>query len=80
MNLIKNFLNVPSGQQITLTEIQMWVVEWTSRYSAYSMSGLKQEYKVFPTKSEANHFADQLKQAFKLINYKVNTRVTVTKN
>lgn len=62
-------LGIPTGEQKELVAYNSWVVRWTSRYGEYR-SDENQEAEIFPSEDDANEFANQLKEAFKLLRYK----------
>ncbi len=78
MNILKK-LFVPSGQKQELTAYETWSVRWRSRYGEYG-SDTQDEMEVFTTKEDANKFATELREAFKLIKHTSGTRVEVSKN
>ncbi len=59
--------------------VQLWIVNWYSRYDEYSVS-VKKEYEAFISEDEANKFADSLRKAYKLLRHTSGTQVTVEKN
>lgn len=78
MNILKK-LFVPSGQQQELTVYESWCVRWRSRYGQYG-SDTQDEMEIFTTKEDAEKFATELRNAFKLIKHTSGTRVEVIKN
>lgn len=56
--------------------VKLWIVEWRSRHGAFS-GDLRNEYEAFPHKEDAEHFAQSLRAAFKLIKHTSNTSVNV---
>ena len=72
-------LFAPTGENKELTTIQTWSVRWYSRYGAYS-TDTRKECEVFISKEDAEHFAGQLKAAFKLIKHTSGTYITIEKS
>ena len=78
MNFFKKIL-IPSRAKQELTAYESWVVRWTSRTGPFSGDG-RPEAEVFTTEEDANIFAKQLKEAFRLIRYDKLDNVKVEKN
>jgi hypothetical protein len=51
-------------------------VRWFSRWGEFSTE-TRQECEIFTSESEANEFANQLREAFQLIRHTSNAKVTV---
>ncbi len=68
---------IPDGKR-TIEGAQTWEVRWQSRSGEFS-SDTKPELAIFFSESDANDFAQALRDAFTLIRYKsaVGTQVTV---
>lgn len=62
----------------TVDAVELWYVEWTSRYDKYC-NDTQKEFEAFPSKEDAENFAESLRQAFKLIRHTSQTRVSVYK-
>ncbi len=78
MNLFKE-LSIPNAQKEALIAYESWVVRWKSRHGQYG-SDTKDEFEVFTTEKDAEKFATQLKEAFKLIKHSSGNKVEVYKN
>ena len=78
MNILKK-LFVPSGQQQELTAYESWCVRWRSRHGKYG-SDTQDEMEIFTTKEDAEKFAIELRNAFKLVKHTSGTKVEVSKN
>lgn len=78
MNILKK-LFVPSGQKQELTAYEIYSVRWRSRQGQYR-SDTQDEMEIFTTKEDAEKFATELRNAFKLIKHSSGTRVEVSKN
>lgn len=78
MNFFKKIF-IPNGQKEPVTAYETWVVRWRSRYGQY-VSDTQDECEIFTTKEDAEKFAIQLKEAFKLIKHSSGNRVEVSKN
>ena len=76
MNFKKLF--APSGDKKELTALENWSVRWTSRYGEFS-GHTQAECEFFLSEEEANHFAEQLREAFKLIRHTSLNKVEVKK-
>ncbi len=55
---------------------EAWSVRWFSRWGEFSTE-TRQECEIFTSESEANEFANQLREAFQLIRHTSNSKVTV---
>lgn len=66
--------NEPAYQPITL-----WEVRWTSRHGQFHHD-VRGELEAFASKEEADDFANDLRQAFKLIRYTAGDKITVQRN
>ena len=76
----KKKLTVPeTNDTIEIESIQLWKVQWTSRYGEFS-GHTSQEFEAFTSEREANDFAESLRNAFKLIRHTSGNTVTVTKS
>lgn len=69
---------IPNGQKTEITAIEQWSVRWYSRYGEYS-TDVRQECEFFISEDEAKLFAEQLKQAFKLVKCTSNNIVKIIK-
>lgn len=57
-----------SNETKQVDEARLWAVRWTARYSDFS-AGTMPVMRVFPSKIDAEEFAQSLKAAFKLIQH-----------
>jgi hypothetical protein len=78
MNILKKIL-APSGQQQELEAYETWIVRWESRYGECSFE-TQPEMEVFTSKEDAEKFAVELRNAFKLIRHTSGTDVNLRKN
>ena len=78
MNLFKK-LWIPTGEKQTVTAYETWVVRWRSRHGQFHHD-TQDECEIFTSKQDAEKFADQLKEAFKLRKLSSGNRVEVYKN
>jgi len=80
--MIKNFfkkkLEVPLIKHVDVEAIQLWQVEWKSRYEDYSYA-IKDEFEVFTSEEHAKEFAEALRAAFKLIRHTYGNEVKLSK-
>ena len=72
-------LFAPSGEKKELTAIENWSVRWSSRYGSYSCD-TRNECEFFTSKEDAEHFAEQLRDAYKLIKHTSGTSVSVERS
>jgi hypothetical protein len=72
-------LFVPSEEKKELTAIENWSVRWYSHYGSYS-GDTRKECEFFTSKEDAEHFAEQLRDAYKLIKHTSNTSVSVERS
>jgi hypothetical protein len=70
---------IPSGETQELTAYESWTVRWLSRHGYYS-SDTRTEVEVFTNEEDANAFAEELRNAFKLIKHTSGITVKVEKN
>jgi len=80
MNFFKRKVEVPNPQEkIELEGVQLWRVDWISRYDNWSGT-IRKEAEVFTSEEDAEKFKNALKEAHKLIrNSGIETRVTMSK-
>jgi len=78
MKFLKNIL-IPNGEKEEVKVYGSWFVEWKSRHDEYA-GNVKPEAILFITKEEAVKFANQLKEAFKLIKHTSGNEVTIRGN
>lgn len=80
MSFFKRKVEVPNPEEkIELEGVQLWRVDWISRYDNWSYSTRK-ETEVFTSEEDAKKFRDALKEAHKLIrNAGSETRVKMSK-
>ena len=65
----KKKLQVPeNNENKEIESIQLWYVSWYSRFTEYS-TGTEKCVEAFPSKQEADTFAESLRNAFKLIKH-----------
>jgi len=77
MNFKKLF--VTSGEKKELTAIENWSVRWYSRYGSFS-GDTRKECEFFTSKEDAEHFAQQLRDAYKMIKHTSGTSVSVERS
>lgn len=77
MNLFKK-LFIPSGEKQEVTAYENWSVRWLSRNGQFS-GDTQKEAEFFTNKDDAEKFATELKEAFKLIKHTSGTKVEVVK-
>jgi hypothetical protein len=76
-NVFKSTTEVPVSNETKSVEVaRIWTVTWTSRHGEFS-SDTKKQQKVFLSSNEAQHFAEALDAAFKLLRFTSGTKVTV---
>ncbi len=68
----------PTGDSVELNSADIWMVSWYGRSGQYS-GDTHLESRPFLTSSDANHFKDQLRAAFKLICHTSGDRVWINK-
>lgn len=79
MALFSKNLTVPSDNSTSQIEaVQLWEVRWVSRYGEYH-NNTRTEVEVFTSQEAAEHFAEALKNAFKLIRHTSGNSVQITK-
>lgn len=76
MSWLRKKVEAPSGQTVELDGLETYVVRWTSRYGEFSHQ-TQSEAQAFISKQDAEHFAQQLRNAFKLIKHTSGKHVTV---
>jgi len=64
MGLFKK-VEVPSGDKKEITAYEKWAVRWIGTTGYYS-GNAREECEFFTSQEDAEHFADQLREAFKL--------------
>lgn len=72
-------LFTPSGEKKELSSIENWSVRWYSRHGKYSHN-TQQECEFFTSKEDAEHFAKQLRDAYKLIKHTSGTSVSIERS
>jgi hypothetical protein len=77
MNLFKK-LFIPSGEKKEITTFENWSVRWLSRNGQYG-GDTQKEAEFFTNKDDAEKFANELRDAFKLIKHTSGTKVDVMK-
>ena len=81
-NWFKKIL-IPSGEKTTVVAYNSWVVRWQSADGSADspLSYKKPQAEIFPSEQDAENFAQQLREAFKLVRYTGGaTKVTVQAN
>lgn len=80
MTWLKRKVEVPDPEQtVELEAVQLWRVDWISRYDSWHGSTQK-ESEVFTSEEDARTFEQTLKNAHKVLkNAGSETRVTLTK-
>lgn len=78
MNLFKKIF-IPNGQKESVIAYESWTVRWYSRNGEYS-GDVRKECEIFTSEEDAEKFATQLREAFKLIKHTSRDRVVVEKN
>lgn len=74
------WLTVPwSNKTKKIQAVQMWEVRWQSRYGQY-YSDTRPELECFPSRQEAEAFANSLENAYRLIRHTSGVRVELTKS
>lgn len=68
MNNIFKRIFIPSGEETQLVAYKSWVVRWNSKRN----NGFEyvQEAEIFTSEEDAHKFAEQLRDAFKLLRYR----------
>jgi hypothetical protein len=78
-NWFKNIL-IPSGEKTEVVAYNSWIVRWYSGNGGYNsaLTYKQPEAEIFPSEEDAQKFAEQLREAFKLVRYTGSaTKVTV---
>lgn len=78
MNIFK-WLSIPSGEKVEVKAYKTWVVRWYSRNGECSYD-TQPEAEIFTSKDDADKFARELQNAFKLIRHTFGTWVKVEDN
>ncbi len=78
MNIFKKLI-IRNKETQELTAYERWSVKWQGRYGEYS-SDTQNEMEFFTTKEDAERFATELREAFKLLKHTSNTKVVVNKS
>lgn len=78
MNIFKKIF-APTEAKQEFTVLRSWTVSWESRYGQFS-GDTQKEFEVFISEEEANQFANQLKDAYKLLKHTHGTKVSITEN
>lgn len=77
-NIFKK-LFIPSGTKEVMA-YESWIVRWdAARFDGSSLIRTKEECEIFPSKDDADAFADALKNAFQLTKCR-NPYISVDKN
>lgn len=77
--VLKN-LTVPTGETKTIVAIKSWSVRWISKQGTYPFERKTEETEVFVSEETANTFAQSLRNAFKLLRYSADTKISITEN
>ncbi len=72
-------LFAPSGDKKELTAIENWSVRWYSRHGSY-FGDIRKECEFFISKEDAEHFAKQLRDAYKLLKHTSGTSISVERS
>jgi hypothetical protein len=72
-------LFAPTGETKELIAMENWSVRWYSRSGPF-YTDTRKECEIFISKEDAEHFAEQLKAAFKLIKHTSGDSVIVEKS
>lgn len=72
-------LFAPSGDKKELRSVENWSVRWYSRNGDFS-NDMQKECEFFTSKEDAEHFAEQLRQAFILIKHTSCNIVSVSRS
>jgi hypothetical protein len=78
MNIFK-WLSIPNGEKEDVKAYKTWVVRWDSRHGQYS-GNTRPEVEVFTTKEDAEKFARELREAYKLVRHTSGITVSVENN
>lgn len=76
MNWFKKLVSAPSGQTVNLEGLETWMVSWTSRHGVYSCD-TRLQFQAFTNSEDAEHFAQSLRDAFRLVKHTAQTDVRV---
>ena len=72
------WLKIPkSNETKEVQAVELWRVDWYSRYNQYS-SGIQKECEFFPNKKDAQDFKIDLDSDFKLIRHTSHTKVYIS--
>jgi hypothetical protein len=72
LNIFKKQIPAQKGREVEVVEL--WRVEWESRYGSYS-GDTRKEVEIFTNEPDAQAYAKALRDAFKIIRYKSGTDV-----
>jgi hypothetical protein len=78
-NYILKIIEITGRKEKKLQAFESWTVRWESRHGQWS-SDVQPEVEVFTNEDDANHFADELKKAFKTIKHTSGNRVYIEKS
>lgn len=79
MKWFKKKVEAPSGQVVELEGLHSWTVRWESKTKNYPYTVRREECEVFTNPEDAEHFAAEVRNAFKLIRHTAESAVTVEK-
>jgi hypothetical protein len=77
MKWFTKVINAPAGVTVELEGIRTWTVRWESKRGNYPYTTKRPEVQMFTNKEDANHFAQSLRDAFKLIRHTAEADVVV---
>ena len=69
-------VEVPSGEKVNLEGLVTWKVQWLARNGQFAGHTFPTA-QFFTTKEDAEKFAVQIKEAFKLVRNTANNEITV---
>jgi hypothetical protein len=78
MNIFK-WLSIPSGEKVDVRAYKTWVVRWYSRHGQFA-GDTQPEAEIFTTKEDAEKYAQELREAFKLVRHTSGILVKVEDN
>ena len=78
MKFFKKKNNIPVTSQKEVDGAEVWLVSWDSRYGEYS-SSVERVAKAFLTEDDAIEFADKLREAKALLQYRENIHIDIKK-
>lgn len=73
---LKSILVPAANETREVDAVQLWEVRWTSRHGAFH-ADIRPQVEAFPTRDEADFFAESLRNAFKVIRHTDGNYVSV---